>query len=135
MKIVLCGSRSFMNEMKKIKEEVEKADHEVILPPSTPLCPRIDENEELFFRLKPKYMREHLENIKKGDIILVCNFDKKGVKNYIGAGTFVEIVFAWYLNKKVYLLNPIPEDDRIYEELIAINPVIVDKKNLVGSFL
>ncbi len=126
----MCGSRSFIKEIRKIGDEVSKLGHQVILPPSSEgVAPRIKENRELFLRLKPKYMREHLENIQKGDAILVCNFEKEG-KNYIGGNTFAEILFAWFLNKKIYFLNPIPEDEHFYEELIAIRPIIIGKRKL-----
>ena len=47
--------------------------------------------------------------ITKSDAILVCNYDKNGIKNYIGGNTLMEIGFAHVHNKKIFLLNPIPE--------------------------
>jgi uncharacterized membrane protein (UPF0127 family) len=45
----------------------------------------------------------------KSDAVLVLNYDRKGIKNYIGGNTLMEIGFAHVLNKKIYLMNPIPE--------------------------
>ena len=43
--------------------------------------------------LKDKYendaMREFIEKIKKSNAILVLNYDRKGIKNYIGGNTFL----------------------------------------------
>src|SRR5690606_35746742 len=63
--------------------------------------------------------------IKKADAILALNFDKKGIKNYIGGNTFLELGYAFIKGKKIYLLNPIP--DMIYtSEVVAMKPVILN---------
>lgn len=129
MKIVLCGSRTFIKEIKEISNILEKIGYKTILPPSAmdnkEKCPRIEENKELFLKLKKEYMTEHFKLIENSDTVLVCNFDKNAIKNYIGGNIFVEIMYAWYLGKKIFLLNNILEDETIKEELIAVNPVIV----------
>ena len=63
--------------------------------------------------------------IKKSDAILVLNYDRKGIKNYIGGNTFLEIGFAHVLDKKIYLLNPIPDINFYKEEIEAIHPEIL----------
>jgi len=57
--------------------------------------------------------------------VLVLNFEKKGLPNYIGGATFMEIVKAWELNKKIFFWNPLPKCS-FTDELIGINPVIID---------
>ena len=39
------------------------------------------------------------------DAVLVLNYDKKGIKNYIGGNTLMEIGFAHVLNQKIFLLK------------------------------
>jgi hypothetical protein len=51
---------------------------------------------------------------------------KGDIKNYIGANTFLELGFAHYLNKKIYLLNPIPDQPYIIDEVLTIDPVVLD---------
>ena len=63
--------------------------------------------------------------IKECDCILVLNLDKKGVKNYIGGNTFLEIGFAHVLDKKIFLLNPIPEMGYT-DEVKAVEPVVLN---------
>lgn len=58
--------------------------------------------------------------IKSGDAVLVCNFDKNNIKNYIGGNTLMEIAFAHVNNKKVFLYNPIPEEVQYLDELNAM---------------
>ena len=63
--------------------------------------------------------------IKSGEAILVCNFDKKEIKNYIGGNSFLEIGFAYILGKKIFILNSIPE--MFYKaEIIGMEPIILD---------
>jgi hypothetical protein len=74
---------------------------------------------------KPDYINSHFNIIQKSDAILVLNYDKNGINNYIGANTFLEIGVAFFLNKKIYLLNSIPEQSNS-DEIVAINPVVLN---------
>ena len=56
---------------------------------------------------------------------MVCNFDKNGIKNYIGGNTLIEIGFAHVNNKKVFLLNPFPEEVSYVDEIKAMTDVIL----------
>lgn len=64
--------------------------------------------------------------IASGDAILVCNYDKKGIKNYIGGNTFLEIGFAHVNDKKIFLLNPVPEGVPYVDEIKAMVDVVLD---------
>ncbi|MFH1407431.1 MAG: hypothetical protein ABIJ36_03090 [Patescibacteria group bacterium] len=68
-------------------------------------------------------IKKHYREIKEGDAILVINKDKNGIKNYIGGNSFLEMGFAHILNKKIFVLNDIPENLPIfYQELVAMQP-------------
>ena len=67
----------------------------------------------------------YFEEIKKTDAILVINKDKNNIKNYIGGNSLIEIAFAHVLNKKVFLLNPVPQMD-YSDEIEAMKPVILN---------
>ncbi|TSC52342.1 MAG: Uncharacterized protein LiPW39_603 [Parcubacteria group bacterium LiPW_39] len=63
--------------------------------------------------------------IKSGDAVLICNFDKNGIKNYIGGNTLMEIGFAHVNNKKIFLLNPIPEEISYADEIkVMVDEII-----------
>ena len=98
--IVLCGSMKVKDKILEIKDELEKRDFNVLLP------------KECMEGL-PKIIasRKHFERIidKDNDYILIVNATKKGIENYIGPNSFAEIAFAFYFNKKIYLLNDIYE--------------------------
>jgi len=53
------------------------------------------------------------------------NYDKRGIKNYIGGNSFLEMGFAHILQKKIFLLNGIPEI--IYsDEIKAMQPTVLN---------
>ena len=71
-------------------------------------------------------IREFWKIMQGTDAVLVANYDKGEIKNYIGGNTLMEIGFAHVLNQKVFLLNPIPEIPFYKTEIEAIKPVILN---------
>ena len=56
---------------------------------------------------------------------MVVNVNKKGILNYIGGNSFLEMGFAHILNKPIFILNEIPE--MIYtDEILAMQPVVLN---------
>ncbi len=70
-------------------------------------------------------IKRYYRLIKKSDAILVVNVEKNGIKNYIGGNTFLEMGFAYILNKKIYLLNSIPKLSYA-DEIKAMHPIILN---------
>ena len=67
--------------------------------------------------------------IKDSDAILVLNFDKNGLKNYIGGNMLMEMGFAYGHGKKIFLYNPIPErSERMHyvDEIMDMKPVVIN---------
>ncbi|MFH0873949.1 MAG: hypothetical protein V1846_03915, partial [Candidatus Komeilibacteria bacterium] len=60
------------------------------------------------------------------DAVLVMNLDKRGIKNYIGGNTLMEIGFAHVLNQKIFLWNSIPKIEYYQSEIEAVKPVIIN---------
>lgn len=71
-------------------------------------------------------IREFWRLMKGGDAVLVMNFDRHGIKNYIGGNTLMEIGFAHVLNQKVFLMNPVPDIPYYKMEIAAVQPVIIN---------
>jgi hypothetical protein len=137
MKIAICGSLSFSKEIIRIKDGLTEKGHEVLLPHSiekfTPEDIRSFKNDiegrKKYLRIAPDFIKKHFEKVMNSDAILVMNLEKNGVKNYIGGNTFAEIMLAFYHGKKIYLLNPVPRDERIsciVDEIEAIKPIILN---------
>lgn len=128
MIIAICASMAFSEEQMRVKAELEKLGHTAFVSGfiDNYLGKTPEETQRLTLRdkLERDAIREHFETIKKSDAILVLNYDRKGIKNYIGGNTFLEIGLAYCLRKKVFLLNPVPE--MMYtEEINGMKPVVV----------
>ncbi len=120
----------FHKEMSRAQLDVQAMVHTVYVPKSIELMetigyvhPDIDE-AKVAAKIQHDFIREHFKKIEKSDAILVLNYDKKGIQHYIGGNTFLEIGLAYWLGKKMFLLNPIPDMDYI-TELHAMQPVVI----------
>ena len=72
------------------------------------------------------YIKWYYEAILKSDAILVLNLDKKGIKNYIGGNTLMEMGFAHVHDKKIFLLNPPPQDVSYTDEIKAMMTDVIN---------
>jgi nucleoside 2-deoxyribosyltransferase len=135
MKIVICGSSSFRNKKVEIRDKLNSFGHEAIIDIWTEKLAK-GEAEELAKRIEKEHsevkkeydlIRLYYNIIKDCEAILVINLDKNNIKNYIGANTFLEMGYAYYLNKKIFLFNPLPEQDYLLDELKTINPIVINQ--------
>ncbi len=137
MKIAICGSIVFSREMGKIAKELEAKGHEVHLPFYAMKILKGEVSHEDFMAEKEKsgdakfreeadvdLIKRYFKLIGESDAVLVLNPDKKGVKNYIGGNTLIEMGFAYVLDKKIFLYNPIPEMSYT-DEIKAMKPIIL----------
>ncbi len=129
MKIGIIGSMQFTEKMLEARDELSKFGHEAFVTDlHKALVGKTDEEKEKI-KLHQKYnmdaIREFWRAMQGADAVLVLNYDKNGVKNYIGGNTLMEIGFAHVLNQKIFLLNPIPEIPYYKTEVEAVKPVIL----------
>lgn len=139
MKITLCGSIAFQDEVLSIKEKLEKLGHEIRLWPTKLkngegqlICAKeyykirkiATENEKWVWDRKAEAVMEHFDKVAWADAILVANYDKNNIKGYIGGNTLMEIGLAFFLKKKIYLLNEIPELP-YKEEILGVKPILL----------
>ncbi len=140
MKITICGSIAFFGQMLKIKNDLEKLGHQVKLPPTTV---KDDKNKtitvEKYYQLrkqeknpnswiwdeKTKAIKDHFKKIEWAEAVLILNYKKKNTPNYIGANTFLEMGLAFHFDKKIFLLNSIPEMS-CTEEVLGMQPLIIN---------
>jgi len=131
MKIVICGSMKFSKEMLKIKEKLNSLGFDNVVVPrnadkyaSNQLA---EENsyESIKNKIEEDLIRSHYEEIKSADAVLIVNYDKNGIANYIGGNSFLEAAFAHVLKKKLYLLFEIP-NMAYSDELKAMQPIILN---------
>jgi hypothetical protein len=128
MKIFIACSKHFYKKIPKIKEKLESKGHKIKLPNSYDKPFREEElknlSKEEHIKWKSQMMKKDKTNIKPNDAILVLNFEKKGIPNYIGGATFLEIYKSWELGKKIFIYNNFPKCS-FTDELIGMNPTIL----------
>ena len=73
-------------------------------------------------------MKKCFSKISGCDAILVMNLPKNGVEGYIGTATLMEMGIAYFLGKKIYLLNktPTPAEARWAHEVRIIQPTVLN---------
>lgn len=136
MKITLCGSIKFADKLVEVYRELEKlghqpAMHEDMFGVADGTARELEDIrnnvEHAEIKRKYGYIKWWYDSIKNSDGILVLNYDKNGIKNYIGGNTLIEIGFAHVNNKKVFLLNPIPKEAPYIDEIKAMVDVVLNK--------
>lgn len=134
MKIVICGSIIFTPKIKEVADYLIKKGYEVELPFTSQriingeLTLEEFKNEKqnngdgALRKIKDDLIKRYYEIMKGADAVVVVNLEKKGIANYIGGNTFLEMGFAHVLNKKIYLYNDIP-DLSYTDEIKAMQPI------------
>jgi len=120
----------FYQEMGQTQSVLERHGHTVLVPKDFYKLAHneafMDSDEErITTKIEHDFIREHFRKIEKADAILILNYEKKGIVGYIGGNTFLEMGYAFGLNKKIYLLYPVPDMDyRV--EMHAMKPIILN---------
>lgn len=133
MKIAIVGSSHFCKQMVEYRDKLKALGHECELHEhyvdrAAGKLPELWERmqkEHAKVKIEHEYIRYHYNEILNSDAVLVLNFDKNGIKNYIGGNTLIEMGQAYVNNKKIFLLNPIPVM-QYKEEIEALQPVVID---------
>lgn len=139
MKITICGSAIFVNEMEIVAGQLKNLGHEVKSMPTK----FVDADGKLWNTLdyhkfkksqpfdNPEFLnnhhmriREHFNKVEWSEAILVTNYDKNGIANYIGPNTLMEMGLAFHFGKNIFLLNPIPEI-AWKEEVLGMRPKVL----------
>ncbi|MBL7142418.1 MAG: hypothetical protein ISS83_02075 [Candidatus Pacebacteria bacterium] len=130
MRIGIIGSMQFTEKMLEARDELIKFGHDAFVTDLyKALVGKTDEEKEKI-KLHQKYnmdaIREFWKKMQGADAILVLNYDKNGIKNYIGGNGLMEIGFAHVLNQKIFLLNPVPEIPYYKTEIEAVRPIVIN---------
>jgi predicted RNA-binding protein with PUA domain len=113
--IVICGSMKLRERMLEVEGDLKQRGFDVLMPNMGEFNDYSTMTQEQQFKTKHPMIMDHLEKIKKGDAILVLNERLKDIDGYIGANSFLEMGFALCLNKKIFLLNKIPDQPNSVE--------------------
>lgn len=131
MRITVCGSMTNFGKMVQLRDELVEYGHLVIIPEPAE-CSHLDAIAKGSYvdtyklKIQYNYIRNHCGNILKSDCVLVANYTKNGLENYIGGNTFLEIGFAHVMGRPIYLVRPIPKIGYFYHEIRAMKPSILN---------
>lgn len=130
MKIIICGSMSAHKAMTDTKRTLEQNGHIVEMPSLNNLEHELDSNgntlETSRIKIEQDLIRGYFQKIKDSDAVLAVNVKKNDIDGYIGGNTFLELGFGYALNKKLYILNPYSKEISYYDEVDAMQPVILN---------
>lgn len=129
MKIFIICSKRFYDRIPEIESTLKALGHTCTMPN----CYDKPETEDHYRNLgkedhskwKSSMIKHSTGVIKDNDAVLVLNFKKEDLENYIGGATFLEMYDAFCLGKKIYLFNDIPVG-MLHDEIVGFNPVIIN---------
>lgn len=122
MIITLCSSAKFFDRLNEIKNALEQRGYDVLLPS---MIDYHHLHEDALAKVQHDLIRKHFEKIDRSDAIYVANYDKNGVSGYIGGNSFLEMGKAFDKRIPILLRNNIPEKVSYYEELVALQPIVI----------
>ncbi len=137
MKIVICGSILFTEDIRKISAELKSAGHQTEIPLTSQKIisgeltmdefkkEKESNGDSSFRKIQDDVIKRYYDLIADSDCVLVINIEKNGIPGYIGGNTFLEMGFAHVLNKPIYLLNQIP-DMGYRDEIVAMRPIVIN---------
>lgn len=119
----------FAREMLEAKKALEEMGFQVDVAEDTEQC--VDNpglNMDIDHCVENDVMRSCFKQIEDSDAILVLNHEKNGIPGYVGGNTLMDIGLATYLNKKIFILNPLPSEDQIryVHEIKLVRPFVLD---------
>jgi hypothetical protein len=140
--IILCGSMIFVDKMQLIANELDAMGYRVT-------CPKLTDEEKQMgamtfmdyieslggiekvtpennaWKIKGEAIKGYKKEIDASDAILVCNFDKDDKHNRIGENSFLEMGYAFFMNKAIYVLQGPPYGDEKIEEVLGMTPIFL----------
>ncbi len=130
MRIGVVGSMHLASKIAEIKTQLEGMGHQVMMNSlASEFMGKSDEEIEKMMvdqKLHQDAMMDFWKQLREAEGILVVNLDRKGIKNYIGGNTLMEIGFAYVLGQKIFFYNPVPDIEYYKTELEAVKPVIIN---------
>jgi len=119
----------FAKEMLAAKKQLEELGHEAIVPLDTHDCLAKPELQcDLDWCMSQNLDKDHFNKIAGGDAVLILNYPKNNIQGYIGGSSLMELAIARYLDKKIFILHELPNEDelRYALEIKVMRPIILN---------
>ena len=113
----------FYPKFESLKKQLEEQGHEAIIPLS-------DEYYEQNNLIKKNAMEDFDKNLEESDAILVANYEKNNIPNYVGTNSIMEVGMAFNQKKKIFILFNIPENCKYEFESAGVIELNGDISNI-----
>ncbi len=113
--IAICGSMKVKEKMHEVETKLKALGFSVLLPDMAETGDYGSMAETERYQFKNRMIVGHFNKIKESDAVLIVNDRLKDTDNYIGANSFLEMGFAFSFNKKIFLLNNLPDQPNTVE--------------------
>lgn len=133
--ITICSSASFYKQAVDIEAQLTERGYHVLLPITAVRMKASGDFEVSHvktwyadandYHKKAALMRGHFEKVARGDAILVLNYEKHAVQNYIGGNVLMEMSLAFWLKKPIFILNEYPKGSAFEEEIKGMEPILL----------
>ncbi len=139
MRVTICGSILFIDQMTALKEMLGSAGHQAQTPPTTvndgegKMIPVLEfyqrrqvatTEDTWIWERKAEAIRWHFDKVAWADAVLIANYPKHGIDSYIGGNTLMEMGLAFYLHIPIILLHTVP-DTPSREEVLGMQPIVL----------
>jgi hypothetical protein len=130
MKVTICASVAFSKEIIEIRDRLIGLGHQVVIPATVTAYAsgkKLPKTRQELAKKKiaGNLIQEYFNEIGSSDCVLILNYTKNNIENYIGGNSFLEMGFAHVQSKQIYLLNPIPEISYT-DEVVAMKPIVIN---------
>lgn len=122
--VVICGSMAHKEQWLGVIARLRDSGLIVSAPDLNENTDWSSLSDRAVIQQKGWLVRRHFANIATAKAVLICNYEKKGVDNYIGSNSFLEMGAGFIYGKPVYILNDIPQQDN-REEILALEPIVL----------
>lgn len=124
MKLTICSSTKFYQQIDLLAKQLQEFEHIVFTPElSEPIVEYSLYDPIIQADMKQHFIDKHLAKIKQSDAILVLNNQKGDYVNYIGPNVFLEMAFAYALDKQIYLYHDVPTQQSNEVEIRGLRPI------------
>ena len=134
--VVICSSAAFYKQVIEVRNQLKKMGFKVLVPLTAGKMERSGDFDVAkvktwhvdakAYKRKTFLTKHHFKKIVDGDVVLVLNYEKNGKPGYIGGAVLMEMGIALHFNKKIFILNPIDESVGYKEEILGMQPVILE---------
>jgi hypothetical protein len=128
--IVICFDRDFTSHYVKEKLTLNSLNYNAIsiytdsqLSGKRGIIDKSDTSIYSFERRGNILLSDCFEFVKKSNSLLILNYEKNNIKGYVDSFSFLNMVFASILSKKVVTLNNVMNNVAYYPEISLIKTI------------